>query len=105
MPSKHATHLEWARQQNAVDFELSAGQTLLQQTIRQFAANVIQPVGRDRVKTGRYPTEILEGLKLLGGPERATKGGAFGPTCGRPRRLSPCSAHFNKGKRTETPTV
>lgn len=49
-----------------MDFELSPEQNLLQQTVRQFAAGVIQPVARDWEKSGRYPTEIVDGLKRMG---------------------------------------
>jgi alkylation response protein AidB-like acyl-CoA dehydrogenase len=49
-----------------VDFELSAEQIALQQTVRQFAITVIKPVARDWEQSGRYPNEIVDGLKRLG---------------------------------------
>jgi alkylation response protein AidB-like acyl-CoA dehydrogenase len=49
-----------------VDFELSAEQQLFRKTLRDFVRDRIAPVAREWEQAGRYPTEIVEGMKGLG---------------------------------------
>jgi alkylation response protein AidB-like acyl-CoA dehydrogenase len=49
-----------------MDFELSAEQELFRKTLRDFVRERIAPVAREWEQSGRYPTEIVEGMKALG---------------------------------------
>jgi alkylation response protein AidB-like acyl-CoA dehydrogenase len=49
-----------------VDFELSDEQRLFRQTLRDFTDKEIIPVASELERTGRYPDEILAGLRDLG---------------------------------------
>jgi alkylation response protein AidB-like acyl-CoA dehydrogenase len=49
-----------------MDFSLSPEQELFRSTIRSFVDTEIRPVARAMERDGRYPTEIVEGLKDLG---------------------------------------
>jgi alkylation response protein AidB-like acyl-CoA dehydrogenase len=49
-----------------MDFELSAEQQLFRKTLRDFVRDRIAPVAREWEQAGRYPTEIVEGMKALG---------------------------------------
>jgi alkylation response protein AidB-like acyl-CoA dehydrogenase len=49
-----------------MDFELSAEQRLLRDTIRQFADEQIRPVAREWEAEGRYPDELVATMRELG---------------------------------------
>jgi alkylation response protein AidB-like acyl-CoA dehydrogenase len=49
-----------------MDFELSEEQQIFRKTLRDFVRDQIAPVARDWEQSGRYPTEIVEGMKALG---------------------------------------
>ncbi|GAA4492901.1 acyl-CoA dehydrogenase family protein [Actinoallomurus oryzae] len=49
-----------------MDFRLNDGQRLFRDTLRDFVDREIVPVARDWEHSGRYPTEIVEGMKQLG---------------------------------------
>jgi len=49
-----------------MDFELSAEQQLFRKTLRDFVRDRIAPVAREWEQAGRYPTEIVDGMKGLG---------------------------------------
>ncbi|GAA4893581.1 acyl-CoA dehydrogenase family protein [Actinomycetospora straminea] len=49
-----------------MDFRLSDEQRLFRDTLRSFVDREIVPVARDWEHEGRYPTEIVEGMKKLG---------------------------------------
>jgi alkylation response protein AidB-like acyl-CoA dehydrogenase len=49
-----------------MDFELSAEQRLLRDTMRAFVDEKIRPVARDWEASGRYPDEIAAGMAELG---------------------------------------
>jgi alkylation response protein AidB-like acyl-CoA dehydrogenase len=49
-----------------MDFELTAEQQLFRKTLRDFVRDRIAPVARELEQAGRYPTEIVEGMKALG---------------------------------------
>jgi alkylation response protein AidB-like acyl-CoA dehydrogenase len=49
-----------------VDFTLSDEQRLYRDSLRDFVDSEIVPVARDRERSGRYPTEIVESMKKLG---------------------------------------
>jgi alkylation response protein AidB-like acyl-CoA dehydrogenase len=49
-----------------MDFELSAEQRLLRDTIRQFADEQIRPVAREWEAEGRYPEELVATMRDLG---------------------------------------
>ena len=49
-----------------MDFQLTEEQQLFQATMRKFVDDTIRPVARDWEQSGRYPTEIVEGMKQLG---------------------------------------
>lgn len=49
-----------------MDFELTPEHRLFRDTIRSFVDNEIRPVARTWEQEGRYPAEIVEGLKALG---------------------------------------
>ena len=49
-----------------MDFELSAEQRLLSDTIRQFADEQIRPVAREWEAEGRYPEELVATMRDLG---------------------------------------
>ncbi|MDX6743857.1 acyl-CoA dehydrogenase family protein [Actinocorallia sp. A-T 12471] len=49
-----------------MDFSLSEEQKLFRDTLRDFANKEIRPVAMEWEATGRYPTEIVEGMKQLG---------------------------------------
>jgi alkylation response protein AidB-like acyl-CoA dehydrogenase len=49
-----------------MDFALSDEQRLFQDTLRSFVDREIVPVARDWEHSGRYPTEIVEGMRKLG---------------------------------------
>jgi alkylation response protein AidB-like acyl-CoA dehydrogenase len=49
-----------------MDFELSAEQQIFRKTLRDFVRDHIAPVAREWEQSGRYPTEIVEGMKALG---------------------------------------
>jgi alkylation response protein AidB-like acyl-CoA dehydrogenase len=49
-----------------VDFELSEEQQIFRKTLRDFVRDRIAPVAREWEQSGRYPTEIVEGMKALG---------------------------------------
>jgi alkylation response protein AidB-like acyl-CoA dehydrogenase len=49
-----------------MDFELSAEQRLLRDTIRQFADEQIRPVAREWEAEGRYPDELVATMRDLG---------------------------------------
>jgi alkylation response protein AidB-like acyl-CoA dehydrogenase len=49
-----------------MDFELTADQQLFRKTLRDFVRERIAPVAREWEQAGRYPTEIVEGMKALG---------------------------------------
>ncbi|HEV8308704.1 MAG TPA: acyl-CoA dehydrogenase family protein [Methylomirabilota bacterium] len=49
-----------------MDFELSQEQHAFQKVLRDFVRTHIRPVAREWEQTGRYPTEIVEGMKTLG---------------------------------------
>ncbi len=49
-----------------MDFELSEEQQLFRKTLRDFVRDRIAPVAREWEQAGRYPTEIVEGMKGLG---------------------------------------
>ena len=58
-----------------MDFPLSDEQRLFRDTLRSFVDREIVPVARDWEHSGRYPTEIVEGMADLG---------LFGLPCPRP---------------------
>ncbi len=49
-----------------MDFELTAEQEQFRQVVRSFAEREIRPVARELEHSGKYPTEIVEGLKEMG---------------------------------------
>jgi alkylation response protein AidB-like acyl-CoA dehydrogenase len=49
-----------------MDFQLSDEQRLYRDTLRRFVDREIVPVARDWERSGRYPTEIVEGMRKLG---------------------------------------
>jgi alkylation response protein AidB-like acyl-CoA dehydrogenase len=49
-----------------VDFTLNAEQRLFRDTLRDFVEREIRPVARDWERSGRYPTEIVAGMRELG---------------------------------------
>ncbi|HEU0103412.1 MAG TPA: acyl-CoA dehydrogenase family protein [Mycobacteriales bacterium] len=49
-----------------MDFRLNDQQDLFRKTVRSFVDAEIRPVARDWEQSGRYPTEIVDGLKELG---------------------------------------
>ncbi|WP_329237212.1 acyl-CoA dehydrogenase family protein [Actinoallomurus sp. NBC_01490] len=49
-----------------MDFRLNDGQRLFRDTLRDFVDREIVPVARDWEHSGRYPTEIVEGMRQLG---------------------------------------
>jgi alkylation response protein AidB-like acyl-CoA dehydrogenase len=49
-----------------MDFQLNDEQRLYRDTLRDFVDREIVPVARDWEHSGRYPTEIVEGMKKLG---------------------------------------
>ena len=49
-----------------MDFQLNDEQRLYRETLRGFVDREIIPVARDWERSGRYPTEIVEGMKELG---------------------------------------
>jgi alkylation response protein AidB-like acyl-CoA dehydrogenase len=49
-----------------MDFRLNDEQRLFRDTLRDFVDKEIVPVARDWEQSGRYPTEIVEGMKQLG---------------------------------------
>jgi alkylation response protein AidB-like acyl-CoA dehydrogenase len=49
-----------------MDFELSAEQRLLRDTIRSFVDAEIRPVARDLEECGRYPDEIVRAMRKMG---------------------------------------
>jgi alkylation response protein AidB-like acyl-CoA dehydrogenase len=49
-----------------MDFQLNDEQRLFRDTLRDFVDKEIVPVARDWEQSGRYPTEIVEGMKQLG---------------------------------------
>ncbi|GAB2829524.1 acyl-CoA dehydrogenase family protein [Actinocorallia aurea] len=49
-----------------MDFSLSEEQKLFRDTLRDFANKEIRPVAMEWEASGRYPTEIVEGMKQLG---------------------------------------
>jgi alkylation response protein AidB-like acyl-CoA dehydrogenase len=49
-----------------MDFQLDDEQRLFRDTLRDFVDKEIVPVARDWEQSGRYPTEIVEGMKQLG---------------------------------------
>jgi len=49
-----------------MDFELSAEQRLLRDTIRSFVDAEIRPVARELEESGRYPEEIVSTMRQMG---------------------------------------
>jgi alkylation response protein AidB-like acyl-CoA dehydrogenase len=49
-----------------VDFELNDEQRALRVTLQDFVRKEIKPVAREWEQAGRYPTEIVESMKVLG---------------------------------------
>jgi len=49
-----------------MDFQLNDEQRLYRETLREFVDKEIVPVAREWEHSGRYPTEIVEGMKQLG---------------------------------------
>jgi alkylation response protein AidB-like acyl-CoA dehydrogenase len=49
-----------------MDFELSAEQRLLRQTMREFVDEQIRPVAREWEESGRYPEEIVQAMRRMG---------------------------------------
>ncbi|MBP2367023.1 acyl-CoA dehydrogenase family protein [Pseudonocardia parietis] len=49
-----------------MDFRLTDEQRLFRDTLRSFVEKEIVPVAREWEQSGRYPTEIVEGMKQLG---------------------------------------
>ena len=49
-----------------MDFELNEEQQLFRRTLREFVDKEIVPVAPEWERTGRYPTEIVEGFKQMG---------------------------------------
>ncbi len=49
-----------------MDFQLSDEQKLWRDTLREFVDTEIVPVAKEWEHSGRYPTEIVEGMKQLG---------------------------------------
>jgi alkylation response protein AidB-like acyl-CoA dehydrogenase len=49
-----------------LDFELTDEQRLYRETLREFVDREIVPVARDWEHSGRYPTEIVDGMRKLG---------------------------------------
>ncbi|GAB3695436.1 acyl-CoA dehydrogenase family protein [Saccharopolyspora tripterygii] len=49
-----------------MDFKLNDEQRLFRDTLHDFVDREIVPVARDWEQSGRYPTEIVEGMKRLG---------------------------------------
>jgi alkylation response protein AidB-like acyl-CoA dehydrogenase len=49
-----------------VNFELTAEQASLRDRVRAFVDGEIRPVAHDWERAGRYPTEIVEGMKAMG---------------------------------------
>jgi alkylation response protein AidB-like acyl-CoA dehydrogenase len=49
-----------------MNFELSAEQAGLRERLRAFVDAEIRPVAHDWERAGRYPTEIVEGMKAMG---------------------------------------
>ncbi|MCW0216448.1 MAG: acyl-CoA dehydrogenase family protein [Pseudonocardia sp.] len=49
-----------------MDFQLNDEQRLYRDTLRTFVDKEIVPVAREWEQSGRYPTEIVEGMKQLG---------------------------------------
>jgi alkylation response protein AidB-like acyl-CoA dehydrogenase len=47
-------------------FELTAEQSVLRETLRDFVAREIAPVAHEWEREGRYPTEIVESMKRMG---------------------------------------
>jgi alkylation response protein AidB-like acyl-CoA dehydrogenase len=67
----------------AVDFDLSAEQELIRDTVRTFARERVEPVAAELDQTGRFPYELvaeLGELGLLGIPVPEQYGGAGGDT-------------------------
>jgi alkylation response protein AidB-like acyl-CoA dehydrogenase len=49
-----------------VNFELTAEQASLRERVRAFVDTEIRPVAHDWERAGRYPTEIVDGMKAMG---------------------------------------
>ncbi|HEX4248041.1 MAG TPA: acyl-CoA dehydrogenase family protein [Pseudonocardia sp.] len=49
-----------------MDFQLTGEQRLYRDTLRRFVDREIVPVARDWERSGRYPAEIVEGMRELG---------------------------------------
>ena len=49
-----------------MDFGFTDDQRALRDVLRQFVDREIVPVAREWEQSGRYPTEIVEGMKELG---------------------------------------
>ena len=49
-----------------MDFALSKEQLMIQQMVREFALNEIEPVAAEYEAEGRFPEEIIKGLSDLG---------------------------------------
>ena len=49
-----------------MNFELTAEQASLRDRVRAFVDGEIRPVAHDWERAGRYPTEIVEGMKAMG---------------------------------------
>ena len=49
-----------------MDFELDAEHTAFRDTLRMFVDREVRPVAREWEQAGRYPTELVEGMRELG---------------------------------------
>ena len=49
-----------------MNFDLTPEHQLFRDTIREFVDRQIRPVARDWEHEGRYPTEIVDGMKEMG---------------------------------------
>jgi butyryl-CoA dehydrogenase len=49
-----------------MDFALNKEQLMIQQMVRKFAQNEIEPIAADYEAEGRFPTEVIKGLSDLG---------------------------------------
>jgi alkylation response protein AidB-like acyl-CoA dehydrogenase len=49
-----------------MDFELTQEQQAFQKVLRDFVRTHVKPVAREWEQSGRYPTEIVEGMRTLG---------------------------------------